>query len=130
MARTYSLNDLGVTADDLILLDASGYSFDETDNISEEKRDEILSRLYDLKQKAKENAPQEAPSGERKTPEIPAATDEQLKDMNYRLKHGEHLSAQEVASAVARGGIVSKDMRAEIKNAIVSFTNADNVSEE
>ena len=130
MARTYSLNDLGVTADDLILLDASGYSFDETDNISEEKRDEILSRLYDLKHKDRENAQKETPSVERKTPEIQAATDEQLKDMNYRLKHGEHLSAQEVASAVARGGIVSKDMRAEIKNAIVSFTNADNVSEE
>lgn len=130
MARTYSLNDLGVTADDLILLDASGYSFDETDNISEEKRDEILSRLYDLKRKDRENAQKETLPGERKIPEIPAATDEQLKDMNYRLKHGEHLSAQEVASAVARGGIVSKDMRAEIKNAIVSFTNADNVSEE
>lgn len=130
MARTYSLNDLGVTADDLILLDASGYSFDETDNISEEKRDEILSRLYDLKHKDRENAQKETSSAERKTPEIPAATDEQLKDMNYRLKHGEHLSAQEVASAVARGGIVSKDMRAEIKNAIVNFTNADNVSEE
>lgn len=130
MARTYSLNDLGVTADDLILLDASGYSFDETDNISEEKRDEILSRLYDLKRKDRENAQKETSSAERKNPEIPAATDEQLKDMNYRLKHGEHLSAQEVASAVARGGIVSKDMRAEIKNAIVNFTNADNVSEE
>lgn len=130
MARTYSLNDLGVTADDLILLDASGYSFDETDNISEEKRDEILSRLYDLKHKDRENAQKETSSAERKTPEIPAATDEQLKDMNYRLKHGEHLSAQEVASAVARGGIVSKNMRAEIKNAIVNFTNADNVSEE
>lgn len=130
MARTYSLNDLGVTADDLILLDASGYSFDETDNISEEKRDEILSRLYDLKHKDRENAQKETPSAERKTPEIQAATDEQLKDMNYRLKHGEHLSAQEVASAVASGRIVSKDIRAEIKNAIVSFTNADNVSEE
>lgn len=130
MARTYSLNDLGVTADDLILLDASGYSFDETDNISEEKRDEILSRLYDLKHKDRENAQKETPSAERKTPEIPAATNEQLKDMNYRLKHGEHLSAQEVASAVASGSIVSKDIRAEIKNAIVSFTNADNVSEE
>lgn len=130
MARTYSLNDLGVTADDLILLDASGYSFDETDNISEEKRDEILSRLYDLKRKDRENAQKETSSAERKTPEIPAATDEQLKDMNYRLRHGEHLSAQEVASAVASGRIVSKDIRAEIKNAIVNFTNADNVSEE
>lgn len=130
MARTYSLNDLGVTADDLILLDASGYSFDETDNISEEKRDEILSRLYDLKHKDRENAQKAASSAERKTPEIPAATAEQLKDMNYRLKHGEHLSAQEVASAVAGGSIVSKDIRAEIKNAIVNFTNADNVSEE
>lgn len=130
MARTYSLNDLGVTADDLILLGASGYSFDETDNISEEKRDEILSRLYDLKHKDRENAQKETPSAERKTPEIPAATAEQLKDMNYRLKHGEHLSAQEVASAVAGGSIVSKDIRAEIKNAIVNFTNADNVSEE
>ena len=39
MAKTYSLNDMGVTADDLIMLDTAGISFDETDNISEEKRD-------------------------------------------------------------------------------------------
>lgn len=125
MPKTYSLNDLGVTADDLIMLDASGYRFDETDNISEEKRDEILNKLYDLKHKE-----QQKPSEERKAPEIEPATDEQLKDMNYRLGKGEHLSAQEVASAVARGGIVSKAMRAEIKNTITDFANTDNANKE
>lgn len=126
MAKTYSLNDMGVTADDLIMLDAAGISFDETDNISEEKRDEILSELYKLKQKAKEDT--KAP--EDKNKEIEPATAEQIRDMNRRLKNGEHLSANEVASAVAAGGIVSKDMRAEIKNTVVNFANSENAGQE
>ena len=126
MAKTYSLNDMGVTADDLIMLNAAGISFDETDNISEEKRDEILSELYKLKQKAKENT--KAP--EDKNKEIEPATAEQIRDMNRRLKNGEHLSANEVASAVAAGGIVSKDMRAEIKNTVVNFANSENADQE
>lgn len=126
MAKTYSLNDMGVTADDLIMLDAAGISFDETDNISEERRDEILSELYKLKQKAKEDT--KAPEGKNK--EIEPATAEQIRDMNRRLKNGEHLSANEVASAVAAGGIVSKDMRAEIKNTVVNFANSENAGQE
>lgn len=129
MAKTYSLNDLGVTADDLILLDASGYDFDETDNISEEKRDEILNRLYDLKQKAKENASKEVPATDYSA-QVEAATPEQAKQMKYELKNGEQLDLQDVASIVKSEQIVSKELRAEMKRVIVEAANADHLAKE
>lgn len=129
MAKTYSLNDLGVTADDLILLDEAGYGFDETDNISEEKRDEILSRLYDLKHKDKANAPKEAPAADYAAG-VEAATPEQAKQMKYELKNGQQLDLQDVASLVKSEQIVSKDVRAEMKRVIVEAANADTLAKE
>ena len=53
MAKTYTLNDLGVTIDDLILLQSTGYEFDEDEGITEEKREEVLARIYEAKQAQK-----------------------------------------------------------------------------
>lgn len=125
---SYSLDDLGVTADDLILLAENGYTFEETSNIDPGKRDEILSKLYDIKHKDNQAAP--APKAPDYDAAISPASQEDIRLMKNDLARGEHLDLQDMASAIKGSQIVSKDMRAELRNVIEGAVNAEKLDRE
>ncbi|MBQ8785988.1 MAG: hypothetical protein IJZ59_08140 [Alphaproteobacteria bacterium] len=124
MARTYTLNDLGVTIDDLILLQGTGYEFDESEDITEEKREEVLARIYEAKQtqKSKDTKPI--------THDVPAATVEQAKQVKYDAKNGKEVSLQDMASVVKAETIINKDLRDQLPNVIKSAVEKDSLTAE
>ncbi len=124
MARTYTLNDLGVTIDDLILLQGTGYEFDESEGITEEKREEVLARIYEAKQaqKSKDTKPV--------AHDVPTATPEQAKQARYDAEHGKEVSLQDMASVVKSSTLVSKDLRDQLPNVIKSAVEKDSLTAE
>ena len=124
MAKTYTLNDLGVTIDDLILLQGIGYEFDESEGITEEKREEVLARIYEAKQaqKSKDTKPV--------AHDVPTATPEQAKQANYDAKNGKEVSLQDMASIVKSQTIISKDLRDQLPNVIKSAVEKDSLTAE
>lgn len=124
MAKTYTLNDLGVTIDDLILLQGTGYEFDENEGITEEKREEVLAKIYEAKQaqKSKEAKPV--------VHDVPTATPEQAKQANYDAKNGKEVSLQDMASIVKSQTIISKDLRDQLPNVIKSAVEKDSLTAE
>lgn len=124
MAKTYTLNDLGVTIDDLILLQSTGYEFDEDEGITEEKREEVLARIYEAKQaqKSKEAKPV--------VHDVPTATPEQAKQARYDAEHGKEVSLQDMASVVKSSTLVSNPLRDQLPNVIKSAVEKDSLTAE
>ncbi|MBP3545772.1 MAG: hypothetical protein J6K16_01400 [Alphaproteobacteria bacterium] len=126
MAKTYTLNDLGVTIDDLILLQSTGYEFDENEGITEERREEVLAKIYEAKQTRK------SPKKETRNfaDLVPSATVEQAKQVKYDAKNGKEVSLQDMASVVKAETIINKDLRDQLPNVIKSAVEKDSLTPE
>ena len=126
MAKTYPLNDLGVTIDDLILLQSTGYEFDESEGITEEKREEVLARIYEAKQA------QKSPKKETRdfADLVPSATAEQAKQIKYDAKNGKEISLQELASVVKAETIINKDLRKQLPVVVKYAVEKDSLTPE
>ena len=126
MAKTYTLNDLGVTIDDLILLQSTGYEFDEDEGITEERREEVLAKIYEAKQTRK------SPKKETRNfaDLVPSATVEQAKQVKYDAKNGKEVSLQDMASVVKAETIINKDLRDQLPNVIKSAVEKDSLTPE
>ncbi len=126
MAKTYSLNDLGVTIDDLILLQSTGYEFNEDEGITEERREEVLAKIYEAKQA------QKSPKKETRdfADLVPSATAEQAKQIKYDAKNGKEISLQDMASVVKAETIINKDLRDQLPNVIKSAVEKDSLTPE
>ena len=96
-AKTYSLTDMGIVAEDLDLLFNSGYNFDKTSGITAEERNDILAYLYSLKMKQQKQAA--APEKTQDSASVvPFASPEEYKQYKYDLDHGKELTLAQVAA--------------------------------